>query len=776
MASDFGAAVLGSFGGSAVGSAVVRLVLDARQYEAQLAAQGKKTQVSANAMGSSFSKFSTWAQAAIVPATVAIAAVGVASVRAASDLGESLNKAKVTFGDAAASVIAFSETSAAQLGIAQSEALEAAAAFGSMAQSAGLSEQAAADMSLKLVGLAADMASFNNQDPSEMLDKLRSGLAGEAEPLRRFGVFISEARVKAEAYRLGIAKVGSELTDAQKIQARYNIILQDTTKQQGDFARTVGESLPNQMRVLRAETTDLLAQIGENLIPLVVEAAKSFVGLVEALGPVLDFMGELGPAVGFVGKAFSLMISPLLTVIRGLEWIANLGSGVADNLAKTAVEAGVFQEALAGLEPGAIGQGLSQLEDWVRLLAERFADAGEKAVNFAGMTNAELKDFRASSEEAILGAVGDLESYEKGWELTSRQAVASMQGMAREMRQTARAFEELAALPGSDEFKAFLIEQGPAAVRAFVEGTKSQQAEFRRAWKAYEAATRSAVGNMEDVAYRGGREAGFAAIAGAIAGINSQAEALQQAAYEAASKAALAMREALRAESPSKVTMEIGRDMIEGLILGLESKDEELVTAAEQAIEQMVTAVERQLTALEDALSKVRGKASDLRSTVVGGFGSFLDISGAFGLTGGDISTFFGQQLADARQFASVLKALQTQGLSAQLLQQIAGAGPQALSFAQGLLQMGPAAIAEISQTYGQIGALAGRTGAGLSEAYFGERISELREELQLVRQALRILEKPQRLEVVFRGTNANALEAFILDVLARSSLARTGL
>ena len=120
----------------------------------------------------------------------------------------------------------------------QTEALQAAGNFGGMFRTIGLGTRRTADMSRRLAELGADMASFNNEDPTDMLDRLRSGLAGEAEPLRRFGVLHREARVKTEAYRSGIAKAGAKLTEQQKVQARYNLILRDTTLQQGDVART----------------------------------------------------------------------------------------------------------------------------------------------------------------------------------------------------------------------------------------------------------------------------------------------------------------------------------------------------------------------------------------------------------------------------------------------------------------------------------------------------------------------------------------------------------
>lgn len=266
---------------------------DTGAAQAQLGLLDKRIKSVAQSSGGATAKMgAAWGTFGLA-AGLAVAAFGAKAIKAASDLGESINKTRVIFGAASGSVLKFADD-AKSIGIAKAEALDAAAGFGAMAQSAGMSAAASAAMSIKLVKVSADMASFNNQDPSEMLERMRSGLAGEAEPLRRFGVFISEARVKSEAYRAGIAKVGATLTDAQKVQARYNVILQDTKKQQGDFARTVGDSLPNQMRVLRASVVDLSAELGKNLLPVVLEVTKSLTSFVEALEPVLKLVGLAG--------------------------------------------------------------------------------------------------------------------------------------------------------------------------------------------------------------------------------------------------------------------------------------------------------------------------------------------------------------------------------------------------------------------------------------------------------------------------------------------------
>ena len=195
--------LLGSLGiGGAIGKAIVSLELDTAKYRAEMAAAQAQTTAGANSMGSTITKFGGLAAAGFAAVGVAAVAGVAVAIKAGSDLNEQINKSKVVFEGAADSVIQFSETTATSLGIAQAEALAAAGNFGQLFQAAGFATDAAAGMSTKMVQLSADLGSFNNIPVAEALEKIRSGLAGEAEPLRVLGVFLSEAAVQTEAYSL----------------------------------------------------------------------------------------------------------------------------------------------------------------------------------------------------------------------------------------------------------------------------------------------------------------------------------------------------------------------------------------------------------------------------------------------------------------------------------------------------------------------------------------------------------------------------------------------
>jgi hypothetical protein len=207
------------------------------------------------------------------------------SVATASDINESTSKVGVVFGQSSRAVLEFGETSARALGISKASALEAAGTFGNLFVALKLPQAEASKMSVRMVQLAADLASFNNATPEEALEALRSGLVGETEPLRKFGVNLNDATLRQKALEMGLISTTKEtLPPAIKAQASYALILEQTKVAQGDFART-SDGLANQQRILQARTSDLAGAIGSQLLPAIN-------GTLGALLSMADFIGE----------------------------------------------------------------------------------------------------------------------------------------------------------------------------------------------------------------------------------------------------------------------------------------------------------------------------------------------------------------------------------------------------------------------------------------------------------------------------------------------------
>lgn len=251
---------------------------------------------------------------------LAVGAAFVKTTQAASDLNEEITRSQVVFGSSAEAINSWAKTTATSFGISEREALRAASSYGAMLRTIGNTPVEAERMSRVLVELAGDLSSFNNQDPTEMLDRLRSGLAGEIEPLRQFGILLSESRVKAEAYATGIAKAGAKLTEQQKVQARYQILLKDSALAQGDFART-SENLANQQRILRAQLLNLEASIGKVLLPtmiVLVSTANDLITGFEAAGSAAETLTE---KVGGLGGVLSNVLSQIPGLTAGVAAI-----------------------------------------------------------------------------------------------------------------------------------------------------------------------------------------------------------------------------------------------------------------------------------------------------------------------------------------------------------------------------------------------------------------------------------------------------------------------
>jgi len=236
------------------------------------------------------SKQANLLKAAFAGVGVATLARGLQSaVMAASNLSESIAKSNTVFGKNAKQIQDWSATTAKSLGVSQQAALEAAGTYGNLFRAFGINEQESAKMSQSLVTLAADLASFNNVPIEDALLALRSGLSGETEPLKRFGIALNEARLKEQALAMGLIKTTTgTLPQAIKTQAAYALILKDSALAQGDVART-SDGLANQLKFLKAGLEDAKAGFGEALLPAALSVVTAFN---EKLLPAIDRVVE----------------------------------------------------------------------------------------------------------------------------------------------------------------------------------------------------------------------------------------------------------------------------------------------------------------------------------------------------------------------------------------------------------------------------------------------------------------------------------------------------
>jgi hypothetical protein len=342
-----------------------------------------------------------------------VIAVGAKStIDAASDLNESMSKTSVVFEDATDSIVAFSKTSATSIGLSQKAALEAASDFAIFGKAAGLTGDDLSSFSTDTLTLAADLASFNNVSLDQAINAIGAGLRGESEPLRQFGVLLSADAVEAEALRMGLEKGTKGFTDQQKVLARQSLIMQQTTIQQGDFART-SEGAANQQRILTAQMEDAKTKIGQGLLPIYQQLIALIVPFSGYMSENADIISKVVLAVlGLTGGIVALNYAIKAVEVVTTAWQAVVKTATALqwlwNVALNANPIGLVVIGIAALTAGVIlaYQKIEPFRDLIDSIIEKIKEMGSAIKNSAfGKAIGSIVD-KVTGGKALGGMVG----------------------------------------------------------------------------------------------------------------------------------------------------------------------------------------------------------------------------------------------------------------------------------------------------------------------------------------------------------------------------------
>ena len=220
--------------------------------------------------------------------------LGKKAVDIASDLQEVQNVVDVSFGNMANKMEDFAKTSLKAYGLSQLEAKRTGSTFMAMARGIGVAEESASDMSLALTGLAGDMASFFNKKVEDTSSALKSIFTGNTIALTQYGIVMTATNLEQFRMEQGITKSYKAMTQAEKVQLRYNYVMSQTALAQGDFARTSG-SWANQVKLLNESFKQFLTIIGNGLMKALTPAMQVLNAVV---GKLIDFANALSKIFG----------------------------------------------------------------------------------------------------------------------------------------------------------------------------------------------------------------------------------------------------------------------------------------------------------------------------------------------------------------------------------------------------------------------------------------------------------------------------------------------
>lgn len=326
-------------------------------------------------------------------AGIGAAATGLVTVaKLASDLEETKNKIEVSFGvkDASGKVIddtyskkvmEWSKNSTTSMGLAQQTALDMTALFGDMGVSMGFTEKAAADMSMALTQQAADLASFKNMDIDSVTTALKGVYTGETESLKNLGVVMTQANLEQFAMEQGITKSYEAMTQAEKVQLRYNYLMKVTKNATGDYVRT-GGGFANQLRTL----TENFKQLGAVIGKLPMEKLASGMKVInDALAKIQGILSD-GIQDGDIDQ--------IVNIIEGLidKGINALSTGLPKILPKVVEVGSTIMQALVRALPKvapALARGLAEL---IVSLGQIIIDNGPELVGAVKQVIVEVLD------------------------------------------------------------------------------------------------------------------------------------------------------------------------------------------------------------------------------------------------------------------------------------------------------------------------------------------------------------------------------------------------
>ena len=210
----------------------------------------------------------------------AIADFGAKCLNAASDVEEMENKFAVVFDGMVDDVDAWASKFSDSIGRNKNEIKTYLADNQNMFVGMGMTREAGAEMSEQLVSLALDLASFNNLNEADAVEKMSKAIMGETESAKSLGAVLNDNTRALAMEALGMQGKFDKLTEAQKMEVNYQAILMQSTDAVGDAERSAN-SYANQIRRTQAKMQEFIQTLGAYFLPIATKVITVFGTLID---------------------------------------------------------------------------------------------------------------------------------------------------------------------------------------------------------------------------------------------------------------------------------------------------------------------------------------------------------------------------------------------------------------------------------------------------------------------------------------------------------------
>lgn len=226
------------------------------------------------------------------------------------------------------------------------------------ARGLGMAAPKAELLTEQMMKMAADISSRKMIDYADALDIVQKGLSGQTRGLKQAGIVIDQAQIKQEAYRLGLLRVGHELTPLGTALATYSLMTKQLSQVQGD-ANASWNDTGRQLAFAKRDLMEFFDATSNLMIPAIRLLARVLKGAVDALNKLPDwlrqsvlvfggFLAVLGPTIILVAK-----LTQAITVLRAAMTLLAAGSAL-----KKLIAVLTAPEVLLGLAALAVALGI----------------------------------------------------------------------------------------------------------------------------------------------------------------------------------------------------------------------------------------------------------------------------------------------------------------------------------------------------------------------------------------------------------------------------------
>ncbi|WP_124046631.1 phage tail tape measure protein [Clostridium perfringens] len=271
--------------------------------------------------------------------TTVLGGIGIASLKAASDVSEMESKFNVVFKSLASEADGWATTYANAIGRSKYEIKEAISNQADLYQGMGFTADEAYELSKQVTTLGYDLASFNNVNDAQAIDAMTKALMGETESAKMLGVNLTDTIMETSEFTKATGKSWKELSMAEKAQVRYQEAVKQSQNAMGDAERT-SDGFTNQMKRLKGNFYDLGVQIGNVFLPIANTVVTEFNKILSGVTKLISENPKLAQTIAGIGTALAI-IPPLIWAIgKGMVLFASapaLFAGLAAGIAVAGV-------------------------------------------------------------------------------------------------------------------------------------------------------------------------------------------------------------------------------------------------------------------------------------------------------------------------------------------------------------------------------------------------------------------------------------------------------